>query len=259
MDRGEYGEILYGCRVEGKKIIPRKPLSDAALKEFGDQLRADVLTYNVPHFKVIGVKVINNKMDDYLKKVSGISQSYAGLLGSTRDVVYADGGGVAFPNVSEERDINKEYNRDYAFMTNIDNDVQTDNGSLVLVGKGNKLAAQSLISNVPIIKFTGSCVNTTVYFMLYRGTGVIEFNQVGKKLSMYHRDGMSFVSCYRNVMINFVPMRQVYDLCNAFTIKLWMPGDTAVNLRYTKAVNEPVLQKIFNEFGGDILASNSEV
>lgn len=235
---------LSSCVID-KGVIRIPDSSDETVKAVGDQLRYDVLSMNVPHYKVIGVKVVAGSMgmSNYVIKSKDVDRSYAELLAVLHNVIYAEGGGYISPNIMDsEFQSNIDSRGDLAFMVGVDEDIRSDNKTLYYVGEGT--CPDSLVKDVPIIKSKSN--SFSINLLLKRSTGSIGFVEAEKVFKEIKTAANGYEE--RREIIDYVPISQYYDLTDIITIPMYMPGDKWIRLRYKQPVNENILQQIIRSY-----------
>lgn len=241
---GYIRDQLSNCVLENGII--RIPDSSAeTIRMVGDQLRHDVMTMNVPHYKVIGVRVVTGSigMSNYVIKSKDVDKSYAELLAVLHNVIYAEGGGYINPNLMDsDLQIRIDSRGDLAFMVGVDEDIRSDNNTLYYVGEGT--CPDSLVRDIPIIKSKSN--SFSINLLLKRGTGNISFTEAEKVFKEVKNVAREYDQ--RREVIDYVPISQYYDLTDVLTIPMYMTGDKGIRLRYKKPVNENVLQQIIKSY-----------
>lgn len=235
---------LSSCVID-KGVIHIPDSSDETIRAVGDQLRHDVLSMNVPHYKVIGVKVVAGSMgmSNYVIKSKDVDRSYAELLAVLHNVIYAEGGGYVNPNLMDSDFQNNIDNRgDLAFMVGVDEDIRSDNKTLYYVGEGT--CPDSLVRDVPIIRSKSN--SFSINLLLKRGTGNISFVEAEKVFKDIKNIAREYEQ--RHEVIEYVPISQYYDLTDILTVPMYMFGDKGIRLRYKKPVNESALQQIVRSY-----------
>ena len=217
MDR-YYARYLVDATLQNG-VLRVAGLITSEIKQLNVELRNDLLKYNIPHRKVLGIhiKALNGCwMSDFVSKVQGIEKSYVEMFVSLNDFI-----------MNEYRRMDK---KEIILSTN--HKVETTNGSLIQIS--TREVVDSLIRNVPIINFEK--MGSTLYLLTYHAKGMLDFSASSRILRG----------------TEYKPLRVVYDLNSVFTVKQYQEGDDAIFFMYKREINEFVLLNILRCYAMEI-------
>lgn len=241
---------LKRCELNnGKLTVPN--ISEEGLIRLSNELRRMLLSYKIPHYKVIGANIVvksGRQLVDFVTKTRGINKSYAELISVLRDFIISEVAGRPSALMWSDADtlINFLSKREFAFVTSDGNNVNTENGSLIFECSAGK-QIRNLIKNVELIKFQGDSSRIDILF--YRGTGILDFPEA---TSIITRMQGRISNMTEKQPPQYVPLSQAYDLTQIFTVKLLRPGDTNIQLCYKRNINEEILKQILVGWAEDI-------
>lgn len=239
----EYALALAECTIKNGELTT--PYSGLDVKGLGDFLRVAVQKGEIPHTKVVAVKVgwgANTQGDlTLIKKTNAASRSYAELQGILQDVVFETGGGKA-PNdfkwkgTVQTLGLREVWEKQIGHAMSICKHVTTGDGkSIVYVQEVDK-RLRFLVDDVNIIDFTRD--DAKISFVLKEGTGVVDFNnEVTQNI---------VESC------RYFPVMQYYNLTPFLTVKRYREGETSVKFMYKRQIDEEVLQSILRKYGSNL-------
>lgn len=227
-------KVLTSFLSNGELVVPLARSNDE-LREIADGLREACLSYEIPHYKVVGAKIVtgnNQLLSDFVTKSNAVNKSYAELVSVFDQLVWAKTGGlqeIIIPDAAEH------LVGDFGFLIAVDEIVTSSNGALRFAGAGGKQLPECLIKDQEIIKLLKN--DAVLHVVVKKGSGVMDFPVSS---SLLRRTGL-------------VPYRQVYDLTNIFTIRMVKPEDTSITFCYKKSVSENVLHDIILGYAESIV------
>lgn len=227
-------KLLTSVLINGELSIPLVR-SDEELRAIADGLRAACLSYEIPHYKVVGAKIVAGNgqlLSDFVTKSNAVDKSYAELVSVFDQLVWAKTGGLQEVIIPNDAD---KLTGDFGYIIAVDNVVTSSNGALRFAGEGSKRLPECLTKNVEIIKLLKSDV--VIHIVVRKGSGIMDFPVTS---SLLRQTGL-------------VPFRQVYDLTNIFTIRMVEPGDKYIRFCYKQEVAEDVLHDIILSYAESVV------
>lgn len=240
MGRGN-AELLAECVLrDGVITIPG--VSDGDYADIADEFRRDLLSLKVPHWKVVGAHITVGGQDvlsSYIDKRQGVSKSYAELLASLRNLIYAEGGGFPAKYIWMKETYGSASNfLEASFMMSTDSEVTTS--SNILFESEPSRCAKSLILGKELVKF--SKPGSMIQLILHRGTGCFTFKDAAYKVRLLNE------LIQQDDKLMYAPIEQDYDLTEVFSVKNNYFDDKGICLRYKMRIEEDVLQKIIRDY-----------
>lgn len=213
------GKLTLDLRVNNKGIVK---LDSRDYFELSECIRRDLLNYNIPHTRVIGVQVVTNGLIDsrYISKLAGTDTSYAELLVVLDKLIYS---GIVIDNELVEKTV----------LASIDKEVTTAPG-IIRVMSNSDIPLKALRPNINLMSWTSdSSSNTVVKFVTLYSKGMVDFVQAAEHIK-YTKGG------------EFMPLRAVYDLMKVFTVHKYSESTSpeCVQLHYKCEIDEDVLKDI---------------
>lgn len=246
MEVYQYARALTECNIMNSELTVPYPGID--MKELGDTLRGAIQRGEVPHTKVIAVKVgwgANTQGDlTVIKKTAVASRSYAELQGILQDVIFETGGGKApgdfkwrFKSV-RDFNIKEILEKQTGYAVSVSNHVTTGNDKSIIYTQEADRGVTFLIDDVSVIDFTRD--DAKISFVLKEGTGVVDFNnEIVKNISESSR---------------YFPVMQYYNLTPFLSVRRCKSGaEKSVKFMYKRHINEKVLQNIIRNYGESLM------
>lgn len=236
--------ILLNCSVLEDRIVLPGATTESC-RDIIDEFRHDLLSCNIPHWKVVGVAIetgLSSQIDSYIAKIRGVSKSYAELLIGLNNLVFAEGGGC-LAGIAFEDDC--KFLFPVSLMISDGSVITSSNNSLYYEGRGIGNAPDSLVEDKEIIRFDSP--DSNIRLLLTKGIGYMNFRDSSKLLFDYYQAAKEQCGDLQSVT-KYVPLQQVFDLNYFISIHTYEQGDTEVHLRYKDKINSCVLQQIIHNY-----------
>lgn len=239
---------LKDCVLKDEVITVPGLTDSLEYMRLGDMLRKDILSLEVPHWKVVGVKITvgdRRVLSNYIDKQQGVSKSYAELLASLRFLILADRGGFPHTFTMRKAELGgKKCIMESSFIVGNGKLVTSNSGMFYDCAFGHK--PESLIPNVEIVRFARD--DSRIELLLHRGTKTFTFREAGAKVKEINQE----ISMKKEDNLFYAPIEQDYDLTEVFSIKRFELGDKGIYLRYKSKLNENVLQQIIRDYAREM-------
>ena len=261
------------CMVIGDKVQFIENFSKEEIVAIYDKFSKDLLDYNIPHYRVVGIYYMNSgSTNTVLRSHTGYSMSIielgevvrdiipdriggndksAGCVLSTREVAAMREEGtepynIGIPHCLEIRsdkigqlmynheEVSDMHQSDLLFMQYYLGDGTDD----VEIGKPEYLLDDFLISKTRIVGES----NSTVFFYL-KSKGIMDYEDTAR---LFTRESDIF------------PCRTIYDLSNIFMVKYPTDETNCISLILRRNINGRVLEKILREYGGTFNGDSTE-
>ena len=212
------GRLTVELSVDGTPVM----LTKNDYYKLAERIRHDLLSYNIPHTRIIGVNVVSNGVTDaqYISKLSGTDTSYAELLVSLSKLIYS---AIDVQGEFQERNV----------LASISKSVTTEVGCIRLLSDKDK-PLKALVNNLTFMNWVSKNEsNTFVRFVALYSTGLVDFHQATEYI--YGVKGGEYM-----------PLRAVYDLIKIFTVHKFeeLEQPEYVKLHYKCDIDESVLEDI---------------
>lgn len=231
LSRQSANYLLQSVLVNGELSVPTIR-NHSELVQLADELSNDVLEGVIPHCKVIGARITvgnHQHLSDFVSKPATVNKSYAELLNVFDDLVWEDIDGIPPVELSNCR-------LPVGFLIGIDQDIKSDNGSLLYEGRGTSIMPKCMNKGVDIIQLYKN--DSNLRLIVARGSGTHDFSDVNY---MLYKSG-------------YVPYRQVYNLSTTFTVRMVEPNDSNIKFCYKQDIDERVLHNILLEYAKEVLS-----
>lgn len=229
---------------KGVLTIPGVETQD--MQRLGSILREGLLDMNIPHYRVIGIRVMNTvqagsgavSTRNVTTKITWTNNSYLELFQTVSELAYAESGGFLNQKHFEDKErINSKLGYQLGVLRGT-GDVNSANGSICWMSESEVIKPRCLLQNKSIGKMRQAA---WLAMIAVRGTGVWDFIEAERKL----RDITSLVK----IDNYFVPVRAIYDLNSIMAMRPYFEEDeNKLYFYYKEKCDEEVLHQILKDY-----------